>query len=267
MTSLSIKLVINRTARTPVTNMATIDTSRLKKLEQEVHVWLTVPEEIADSGKLADYLSLLSADERERQQRFHFEKDRHSFLVSHALVRKVLSMYVDVDPVDWRFGTGEYGRPEITGPIDVPPLRFNLTHTAGLTACLVTLDVDCGIDAEWMGGRGNLQAVAEKMFADSELETLSALDGQQYQQQFFTFWTLREAYCKALGTGLGFSKKDYAFEMLGDGRATISFDSREGDPDNWQFTLLRPALEHLVAVAVRSDEVAGKAVVQEFIVP
>ncbi len=246
-----------------------MDIPRLEQLGQEVHVWLAVPEDITDSGKLAEYLSLLSEEERERQQRFHFEKDRHSFLVSHALVRRVLSMYADVDPADWQFAAGEYGRPEISGPAGVPPLRFNLTHTEGLTACLVTLDVDCGVDAERVGGRGNLQAVAEKMFADSELETLGALDGQQYQQQFFTFWTLREAYCKALGTGLGFSKKDYAFEVAGDSRIAISFASHRDDEQwkYWQFNLLRPAVEHLVAVAVRTDGLSGKTVVQQYIVP
>ena len=242
---------------------------RIEQLQQQLHVWLTVPDEITDPGTLSDYLSLLSDDERERQQRFHFEKDRHSFLISHALVRKVLSMYVDVAPADWKFSAGEFGRPEITGPAGVPPLRFNLTHTEGLSACLVTLNVDCGVDAEKVGGRGNLQAIADKMFADAELETLSSLDGQQYQEQFFTFWTLREAYCKALGTGLGSLRKDYAFDVADNSRIAISFDSPRDDEQEkyWQFNLLRPAVEHLVAVAVRTDGLSGKAVVQQYIVP
>jgi len=248
--------------------MDKIDSPRIEQLQQQLHVWLTVPEDITDPDTLSDYLVLLSEEERQRQQRFHFEKDRHSFLVSHALVRKVLSMYVDVDPADWKFSAGEFGRPEIAGPAGVPPLRFNLTHTEGLSACLVTLDVDCGVDAERLGGRGNLQAVAARMFADSELETLSVLNGQQYQQQFFTFWTLREAYCKALGTGLGFSKKDYAFEVDSDGRIRIDFDACDDDKGkHWQFTLLRPAVEHLVAVAVRTGGLSGKAVIQQYIVP
>jgi len=249
--------------------MDKIDPPRLEQLQQQLHLWLTVPEDITDPDTLSDYLVLLSEEERQRQQRFHFEKDRHSFLVSHALVRKVLSMYVDVDPADWKFSAGEFGRPEIAGPAGVPPLRFNLTHTEGLSACLVALDVDCGVDAERVGRRGKLQAIADKMFADSELETLATLDGQQYQQQFFTFWTLREAYCKALGTGLGFSKKDFAFEVAGDSRIAISFASHRDDEQRkyWQFNLLRPAVEHLVAVAARTDGLSGKAVIQQYIVP
>jgi 4'-phosphopantetheinyl transferase len=240
----------------------------LKRLENEVHVWFSTPEAVTDPGQLADYMSILSPQEQERHQRFHFEKDRHSFLVSHALVRKVLSSYVDVDPAEWQFSAGRHGRPEIAGPAGVPALRFNLTHTAGLTGCLVTLDADCGIDAELITRRGSLQAIAEKMFADAELVTLNKLDGRAFLEQFFIFWTLREAYCKALGVGLGFSKKDYAFEAGSDDRVRIRSDSQAGASDgDWQFTILRPGADHLVAVAVRSDGLSGRDVIHRFIVP
>ena len=240
----------------------------LKQLESEAHVWFSTPEAVTDPGRLAGYMSILSPQERERHQRFHFEKDRHSFLISHALVRKVLSTYVDVAPADWRFSAGRHGRPEIAGPAGVPALRFNLTHTAGLTGCLVTLDADCGIDAELLTRRGNLQAIAEKMFADAELVTLNKLDGHAFLEQFFIFWTLREAYCKALGVGVGFSKKDYAFEAGSDEGVKIRFDSPAGDSGkHWQFTILRPGADHVVAVAIRTEGPSGKDVVHRFIVP
>ena len=242
--------------------------SLLQQLESEVHVWLVTPEAITDTERLACYAAMLSPEERVRQQRFHFEKDRHSFLVSHALVRKVLSSYVDVGPADWQFSTGQHGRPEIAAPEGVPALRFNLTHTAGLTGCLVTLDADCGIDAELITERGSLQAIAEKMFAATELVMLKQLEGRAFREQFFTFWTLREAYCKALGVGLGFSKKDHAFETGSDDRVRIRFDAQAGASEgDWQFTILRPGAEHLVAVAVRSEGLSGREVIHRFIVP
>lgn len=248
--------------------MTSVDVSRLQRLEHEAHVWLTVPEEITDVGKLADYTSLLSADERERHQRFHFERDRHSYLVSHALVRTMLSTYVDVNPADWRFSAGEQGRPEIAGPVAVPALRFNLTHTAGLTGCLVTLGADCGIDAELIIERGNLLAIAERMFADVEMDVLKKLDGRAFTERFFIFWTLREAYCKALGTGLGFSKKDYGFETGKDDVVKLCFDAPVDDSNgDWQFTVLRLVADHIVAVAVRSGESGKKQVVHRFVVP
>ena len=43
--------------------MDKIATPRLEQLQQQLHVWLTVPDEITDPGTLSDYLSLLSEDE------------------------------------------------------------------------------------------------------------------------------------------------------------------------------------------------------------
>jgi 4'-phosphopantetheinyl transferase len=244
------------------------DLPLLRQLGNEVHVWFSMPDAVTDPGQLAYYKSILSSEEQQRYRRFHFDKDRHLFLVSHALVRKVLSSYVDVDPADWQFSAGRHGRPEIAGPAGIPALRFNLTHTAGLAGCLVTLDTDCGIDAELISRRGDLLAIAGKMFADSELVMLKKLDGRAFLEQFFIFWTLREAYCKALGVGLGFSKKDYAFETGGDNGVKIRFDAPAGDAgDRWQFTILKPGADHVVAVAVRAEVQSGKDVVHRFIVP
>jgi 4'-phosphopantetheinyl transferase len=251
--------------------MKTIHTdrsARLQRLENEVHVWFTRPEAITDPGQLDGYASMLSSAEKERQQRFHFEKDRHRFLVSHALVRKVLSIYVDVAPGDWEFSVNQYGRPDISGPGITPTLQFNLSHTVGLAACVVALESDCGIDVEQVKARGNQLAIAEKMFAASEQAELKTLDGQAFQERFFTCWTLREAYCKALGTGIGHTSNNYAFEISEGDQCRIQFDSSSGDKaKDWQFTVLRPGTEHLAAVAIRSVDLSAKPIVHEFIVP
>ena len=240
----------------------------LQRLENEVHVWFTRPEAITDPEQLAGYTSILSPLERERQQRFHFDRDRHRFLVSHALLRKVLSCYIDVVPGDWEFTVNQYGRPEISGPEITPPLRFNLSHTVGLAACVVALDADCGIDVEQLTARGNQLAIAEKMFAVSEQAELKKLEGQAFQERFFTCWTLREAYCKALGTGIGHTRNNYAFEIGGGDQCRVRLDASSGDRgEHWQFTLLRPDPEHLAAIAIRSAGLPDKPVIHETIVP
>ena len=251
--------------------MKTIHTdksARLQRLENEVHVWFTSPEAITDPEQLAEYTSMLSSAEKQRQQRFYFEKDRHRFLVSHALVRKVLSFYIDVVPGDWEFSVNPHGRPDISGPEITSALQFNLSHTVGLAACVVALESDCGIDVEQVTARGNQLAIAEKMFAVSELAELKKLDGQAFQERFFTCWTLREAYCKALGTGIGHTSNNYAFEVGHDDQYRIRFDASSGvQGEHWQFTVLRPGPDHLAAVAIRSAGLPEKPVIHEFIVP
>ena len=243
-------------------------TDSLHRLEHEIHVWLCAPDSINDPVRLSGYASLLSDEERERLQRFHFEKDRHAFLVSHALVRKVLSKYANIEPADWRFSTGEQGRPEIVRSADMPLLRFNLTHTQGLAACVVTRNIACGIDAERVAARGNPLAVAEKMFATSELEDLRGQGEAGFLDRFYVYWTLHEAYCKALGVGLTRSDDRYAFVAMPNGQYRLEADdATQTRANDWCFEVSRPTADHVVSVAFQSVGCAGQSIVSEFIVP
>ncbi len=249
-------------------NSAAFDSGLLDSLRREAHVWFAEPAAITGASKLARYKSMLSPPEIERHSRFRFAADRHTYLVSHALVRRVLSQYADVDPAQWRFSSNQYGRPEISGPDEVPSLRFNLTHTNGLVACLVTLSADCGVDAERISARANPRAVARKMFAETEQRQLDKLDGEPFLERFFSYWTLREAYCKARGVSIFHGGKDYFFETTSAKRARIKFDPGYGcDDQHWQFCLTKPTVEHIVAIAIRANDQRERGVVCRPIVP
>jgi 4'-phosphopantetheinyl transferase len=147
-------------------------------------------------------------------------------------------------------------------------LRFNLTHTRGLVACVVTLDHDCGIDIERLSERGNLMRVAEKMFAAGELQALQLLDGQAKLERFYSYWTLRESYCKALGVGIAHSKRDHCFTGQGSGQWTIGFDTcSEQASRHWQFELTKPTAEHVAAVAIRTAGAPEKSIIHNFVIP
>ena len=111
-------------------------------------------------------------------------------------------------------------------------------------------------------------AIAEKMFSAGEQQLLKRLDGQAFLDRFFTYWTLREAYCKALGVGIAWSKSNYGFVEEGGERWGINFDMPSNDEGvHWQFVLNKPTTEHLLAVAVRTAGATDKPVIQEFVVP
>lgn len=233
-------------------------TALLQTLHHEAHVWLLAPETVTDATLLARYTAELSTDEQARHARFKFARDRHLFLLSHALIRRVLSLYVEVEPAAWQFSTGPHGRPEIAAPALDTPLRFNLTHTDGLIACVVTHGIACGIDAEKLRLPGNPVGIADKMFAASEREALARLSGAAYVEGFFTYWTLREAYCKATGLGLSQPMAAFAFEDAPDAHFSIRFQSpASGDSADWQFTRLTPGPQHVLAVALHTPARCG----------
>lgn len=238
-------------------------------LDSEVHVWLARPEAVTDAACLTRYTAMLDTRERGRYRRFLFENDRRLFLVSHALVRRVLSGYVDVDPSAWRFAGGRHGRPEIAAPRPPVNLRFNLSHTDGLAACVVTLEHACGIDVEKIEDRARMQAVAAKVFAGPEQRDLRRLEGTPaYQPRFFAYWTLREAWYKALGTGLAHADRTVWFE-LDEGGVTrmCGAGERDGGTGVWQTAVLRPTAAHMLAVAVRGADNVSKRIVCRFVEP
>jgi len=224
----------------------------IDSLHQEAHVWFTIPESVQDDGILQQLTAILSEEELDRCRRFHFPADRHRYLVSHALLRKTLSRYIDIPPAGWCFSHGEHGRPEISNP-NVAALRFNLTHTAGLVGCVVTLDNDCGIDAELISDRHNPTGVAERMFSAGECLEMRQLKDAAQLGYFFTRWTLREAYVKARGIGISFPTRKLQFRVNDKASVTVKFETclQENERD-WHFYLLRPTPEHVAAIAVRT---------------
>jgi 4'-phosphopantetheinyl transferase len=231
------------------------------QLANHAYVWIARPDDAAIPGNGSNCLSILSVEERARFGQFQFEQDRLRYLVAHALVRRALSNCSGSDPADWRFSTNEQGRPEIEAPNSVPPLRFNLTHTTELCACVVTLDRDCGIDAEKLSQRGNLRKIANRMFAPAEVDAIGDFSDDRSLDRFFRHWTLREAYLKALGVGLARSTRDFYFDADDGSRPQLNFVQGPGVADHWQFALVRPTDSHLVAIAIHRPDASDLNIV------
>src|SRR2546421_10271518 len=89
---------------------------------------------------------LLDQEERARAARFHFEQDRSMYIGAHALLRRALSRHAAVHPSAWRFEPEQHGRPRIVAPST--SLYFSLSHTRGLAACAIGVDLELGLDVE-----------------------------------------------------------------------------------------------------------------------
>jgi len=219
----------------------------------EVHLWYALLDQPDAPDWLERCQAVLSAEETARQQRFHFEKDRRQFLLSHALLRFVLSIYhPGVPPASWRFSAGTHGKPFLAMPLPSPPLSFNLTHTPGLAAVAVALETEIGVDAEYLERTNASLGLAERYFAPSESARLRVLPADQLREVFFDYWTLKEAYIKGRGLGLALPLDGFAFDLQSGRPPRISFTERVADdPEAWQFVQFRPSKSHKVAIAIR----------------
>ncbi len=212
---------------------------------------------IEDAGLIDACRAILSPEERERGDRFHFPHDRALHALSHALVRISLSYCQPRRPEAWEFTLGPYGKPDIAGNEDGPPLSFSLTHTAGLAACLTGPAGALGVDAEERLRPTDVATLARRYFAPSEAQALLSLDPDARQYRFFEYWTLKEAYAKAKGLGLRLPLDSFAFEIAPSGAIAITFPARDAvadgvgeRPEDWTFRLFHPTAEHVLAAAL-----------------
>lgn len=218
----------------------------------EAHVWVVDPAELHEMDILSIYQALLSPEERARMQRFYFDRDRHAFLVAHCLARLALTWCAPtIPPSKWVFELNPHGRPEIISPKTGLGLRFNISHTYGLIACLVTTAIDCGIDVEVTDRATDLAGLGRSVFAPSEFMSMSTLPADERPGQFFRYWTLKEAYAKARGLGMLLPFNRYSFELCMHG-IQISIDPTLNDNGaDWQFEQWPATKRHLLAIALR----------------
>lgn len=227
----------------------------MRRVEQDaLDLWLVDQDQLTDPDLLAAYRQLLSPEEVDRHERFLFEVHRHQFLVARALVRGGLSRYADVDPRDWVFEAGPYGRPRIVGPAGVGPLDFNLSHTDGMIALAVGGDLVFGVDVEDTWRKGQTVEIADRFFSPSEAAALRAQPPAGRRRRFFDYWTLKEAYIKARGMGLHLPLDRFSYRLDDGPGIGIEFaPGLDDDPAAWQFAQFSPTARHLVGVAVRRD--------------
>ena len=95
---------------------------------------------------------------------------------------------------------GPHGKPELVGPgEDIP---FNLAHTDGLALLAVAGSGRVGIDAEVVRFGIEMEDMSRRFFAPAEADEILALAPDARLAAFFACWTRKEAFVKALGTGL-----------------------------------------------------------------
>jgi len=187
-------------------------------------------------------------NERKKNDRFAFDRDRWLAVAARFLLRQVLSEYHRVPPDAWEFATTEFGKPHLVGPMSHPELCFNVTHADGLLAVAVTQGRAVGVDAEPLDREVDWESIADHFFAKNELTWLQQQPTSEQRGAFLRLWTLKESFLKAVGTGLSRPLDSFWFEMRADGTPALRFTV--GSEDAWEVTTLDGFPGHQLAVTV-----------------
>jgi 4'-phosphopantetheinyl transferase len=220
----------------------------------EVHVFWVLVDEAHEPALVARYRALLDDGERERLERYQFERHRHEYLVTRALVRTTLSRYADVAPERWGFCASDHGKPAVVAPAGAAVPAFNLANTAGMCVCAVAVGAEVGVDVERLDAAAAATELAPHCLSPDEIAALGTLRPAEHRRRFLEHWTLKEAYLKARGMGLDFPLVRFGFSLDPPAPPRITIAPELDDsPDGWRFFQHRPTASHLVAAAVRSS--------------
>jgi 4'-phosphopantetheinyl transferase len=163
----------------------------------ELHVW-----QISLTPRMSQVETCLSEDELLRARKFHFENDKDRFTAARAALRTILAAYLSLAPRELVFSYSPKGKPELSPRFRDSHVQFNLSHSGGRALLAVARDARVGADIELIDTHRATAAIAERFFSPVEFATLQAVSENQKNQAFFQCWTRKEAYLKALGTGL-----------------------------------------------------------------
>jgi phosphopantetheine--protein transferase-like protein len=143
--------------------------------------------------------------------------------------------------------------PGVRASCTTDKLDFSVSHTRGMAVCAVGQCEAIGVDVEHRRRRmPHLVQLARRFFAPTEAEAVESSPPQRQVELFFRFWTLKEAYIKALGMGMAVPLASFAFSFDSEQSSSISFLSPGVEqPSAWQFHQFILDEEYQIALAVR----------------
>jgi 4'-phosphopantetheinyl transferase len=107
-----------------------------------------------------------------------------------------------------------------------------------------------GIEVERIDHQIEIETLADRFFSAPEAESLTR-GRADARSRFIDLWTLKEAFIKALGTGLSQPLNAFSFDLDRDERS-IGFNATGFDTAESQFALYAPLPDARLAIAVHA---------------
>jgi 4'-phosphopantetheinyl transferase len=199
------------------------------------------------------WLGLLSADERDRAARFHFERDRRYYCAARGILRILLGGYVKTPPPELNFAYSEKGKPALASPCVGSRLAFNVSHSGDLALLGFTPLRHIGVDIEKIREDFDSAAIARRFFSSQEQIQLSSLPSHQQHQAFFRCWTRKEAFIKAIGEGLSHPLSQFDVTLNDSGTVSLTTRPEAAQAERWWLQSVDAGAGYAAAFAVSRE--------------
>ena len=163
-----------------------------------------------DSQALKQAFETMSNERKSETIALVSEDKRNQKIAADMLCRQMLAEESGIPSESIIFSKGKNGKPYAENCSS----EFSISHCGNLVICAVS-EKEIGIDIEKI--RDIRLKTAEKFATERELEYIG-----NNTEGFFRIWTLKEAFFKCKGTGLGADIKRVSFEIDDSGNILCS---------------------------------------------
>jgi len=191
---------------------------------------------------------MLSPEEKNRADRFHFPAHREAFVAAHGILREILGRAVAQEPSALTFSSNRYGKPCFPPGSEFAHIHFNLSHSGGRALYAIAQIGEVGIDIEKIRSLPDMPALATRVFSAREARLFFSLPASIQVEAFFTCWTRKEAYLKARGEGFAIEPSSFEVTFAPGAPAAVVGEEHSA----WSLRELAPAAGYIGAVAVKA---------------
>jgi len=208
-------------------------------------------------------VQLVQLEEKERLERFRYQVDMIASLVGRLMLRGLAIQTLGTENRQVKLFRTERGKPLIIG--GCAGLDYNVSHAGdwvvlaaggGMIGADVMKLEDCRVKRI-----DEFFRLMKKQFTETEWLYIKGTQGDSETEQlrrFFRYWTLKESYVKATGTGLNINLQSLEFRVkdnIDAGRVEIgSILKKDGDLVSWKFEESLLDSQHQVSVALDTPD-------------
>lgn len=173
----------------------------------EIHVW------IIQWKKMQQWIlvnwNVMEPEDRTAVSKYRYYDDCMRSAAGRLLARTLLAEYSELPVNQIRVRREKYGKPIMESSLGRNLIKYSVSHSGEMVVLAFTKGGSIGIDIEEQKRIPEYKDLASNIFAPEES---SRIIKSKNSGLFYTYWTAKEAYLKALGLGLSKSLKSFYIE-------------------------------------------------------
>lgn len=189
----------------------------------------------------------LSVAEKTTAKKYYSDYLIERYIVSHGILRHILSYHTMRSPSQITFTHNKYGKPFLQD--DMYDIQFNISYSRDRFYCAVTTKQQVGIDIEFDDNSLHVEELSDLVFTPKEMQHAANIEASDRHKFFYNVWTKKEALAKAIGNGLSYPINTIETIKTEADKNVILIDKNDQCQREWYCTTLNVIPSYSLAIA------------------